>query len=144
MTPDDRTRRWLQDLRAFGEQAAYVVAQGRDRYAEDSAYGALLRNAGERILIKVATVVERLPEEFTSAHPDVEWTKITRMRNLVAHHYDHVDDDLLWAALARRVPALIAQLDRDRDDQSGPATDACTDPAADASAGTGAPFDDAY
>jgi len=108
---DDRTERWLRDLRSFGEQAAYVVAQGRERYVEDSAYGALLRNAGERVLIKVATVVERLPEEFTNAHPGVEWDKITRMRNLVAHHDDHVDDDLLWAALERRIPALVSQLD---------------------------------
>jgi uncharacterized protein with HEPN domain len=103
--------RWLADLRSFGEQAAYVVAQGKDQYLEDSPRGALLRNAGERILIKVATVVERLPEDFKAGHEGVEWVKIVRMRNLVAHHCDHVDDDLLWAALSRRVPALIKRLD---------------------------------
>jgi len=111
VTPDERTERWLSDLRSFGQQAAYVVAQGRDRYLEDSPDGTLLRNAGERILIKVATVVERLPDEFKAEYPDVEWEKIARMRNLVAHHYDHVDDDLLWAALSRRIPALIDQLE---------------------------------
>jgi uncharacterized protein with HEPN domain len=109
--PDDRTQRWLRDLRSFGEQAAYLVALGSDEYMEDSPRGALLRNAGERILIKVATVVERLPDEFKAANPDIEWVKITRMRNLVTHHYDHVDDDLLWAAFSRRIPDLINQLD---------------------------------
>ena len=113
MTTDERTERWLSDLRSFGEQAAYVVGQGRDDYLADSPDGALLRNAGERILIKVATVVERLPDEFKAAHPDVEWSKIARMRNLVAHHYDHVDDDLLWKALSVRIPDLIEQLDKE-------------------------------
>jgi len=107
---DEHSERWLTDLRSFGEQAAYIVAQGRDRYLEDSPAGALLRNAGERVLIKVATAVERLPDEFKAGHPDVEWEKIMRMRNLVAHHYDHVDDDLLWAALNRRIPDLINRL----------------------------------
>ncbi len=78
--PDNRTDRLLQDLRSFAEQAAYIVGQGRDAYLEDSPNGALLRNAGERILIKVATVVERLPDEFKNANPGIEWVKIMRMR----------------------------------------------------------------
>jgi uncharacterized protein with HEPN domain len=103
---DNRVDRYLDDLRSFGDQAAYIVAQGRSEHIAATARGTMLRNAGERVLIKVATVVERLPDEFTSAHPEIEWAKIRRMRNLVAHHYDHVDD-LLWAALSRRIPDLV-------------------------------------
>lgn len=43
--------------------------------------GALLRNAGERILIKVATVAEKLPSAFKNRYPDVDWQGINRMRN---------------------------------------------------------------
>ncbi len=32
------------------------------------------------------------------------------MRNLVAHHYDKVNDDLLWRALTVRIPGLITSL----------------------------------
>ena len=32
------------------------------------------------------------------------------MRNLVAHHYDKTNDDLMWQALTGRVPDLIRQL----------------------------------
>jgi len=31
------------------------------------------------------------------------------MRNLVAHHYDKVNDDLLWQALTVRIPALLTE-----------------------------------
>lgn len=59
---------------------------------------------------RAALVAAALPQEFTSAHPDVDWTAISRMRNLVAHHYDQVNDDLMWSALAVRVPAMLAAL----------------------------------
>lgn len=65
------------------------------------------------MLIKVATVVEKLPDEYKAVHGDVAWVAISRMRNLVAHHDDKVNDDLMWAALASRVPALLAALGLD-------------------------------
>ena len=109
---DDRIRRRLDDLARFGAEAAHVVGKGRDAYLAADPEGALLRNAGERILIKVATVAEKLPEEFKAEHPDVDWVGLNRMRNLVAHHYDKVNDDLVWQALTVRVPSLVAALER--------------------------------
>lgn len=106
----DRLARRLDDLARIGAEAAYLVGKGRAAYLADTLDGALLRNAGERILIKVATVAEKLPEDFKLAHPEVDWVGINRMRNLVAHHYDKVNDDLLWQAISVRVPHLIAAL----------------------------------
>nr|WP_281497447.1 HepT-like ribonuclease domain-containing protein [Ornithinimicrobium sp. F0845] len=97
-------------MTAFAREAEHVVAQGRDRYLADDADGALLRNAGERVLIKVATVVEKLPDSFRQSHPNVPWVAIMRMRNLVAHHYDKVNADLMWTALTTRIPGLAREL----------------------------------
>lgn len=112
MTPQQpgRVEDWLGDLAGFGADAAYLVAWGREAYLADTAQGRLLRNAGERLLIKVATVVERLPDEFKAGYPDIEWAHINRMRNLVAHHYDKVNDDLMFVTLRRDVPALLERL----------------------------------
>jgi len=110
MTDPDKLTRLLGDMVSFGEQAAYVTSAGYAAYAADDPAGSVLRNAGERILIKVATVVERLPDDFKDSHPEVAWRNIARMRNLVAHHYDHVDDDLVWNALAILIPALVRDI----------------------------------
>lgn len=107
---DDRVSRRLTDLAVFVAEAAYLADKGRDAYVADTMDGALLRNAGERILIKIATVAEKLPEDFKADYPDVDWAGINRMRNLVAHHYDKVNDDLLWQALTVRIPHLGATL----------------------------------
>ena len=109
---EERVRRRLSDLARFGDEAAHVVGKGREAYLADDLDGALLRNAGERILIKVATVAEKLPTEFKEQHPDVDWTGLNRMRNLVAHHYDKVNDDLIWQALSVRLAELVAALGR--------------------------------
>ncbi len=104
---DDRIQRRLDDLAQIGAEAEYLVSKGRQAYLADTMDGAMLRNAGERILIKAATVAERLPDGFKADHPDVDWSGINRMRNLVAHHYDKVNDDLLWETLNVRIPDLI-------------------------------------
>lgn len=107
---DERVRRRLQDLAEFAADAAYTVGLGLDAYLEDSPYGRVLRNNGRHILIQVATVVEKLPETFTSEFPGVDWVAIGRMRNLIAHHYDQVNDRLVYSALATRIPELSATL----------------------------------
>lgn len=107
---DGRVERRLGDLAVFVHEAAYLTSKGREAYLADSMDGALLRNAGERILIKVATVAERLPQAFKDSHRDVDWQGLNRMRNLVAHHYDRVSHDLVWAALSVRIPELGSRL----------------------------------
>jgi len=108
---DDRIRRRLEDLVAFGGDAAHTVELGIDAYLADTADGRLLRHSGRHIVIQIATVAEKLPEDFKQSHPGVEWVAIARMRNLIAHHYDKVDDRLVFTTLQRRIPALLRALD---------------------------------
>lgn len=107
---EERIADWLADLMSFGDDSAYLVSQGKEGYLADTPHGRLLRNAGERLLIKVATAVERLPQEFKAGYPDVEWNAIQRMRNLVAHQCALVNHDLMWVTLQRDIPALIDRL----------------------------------
>jgi uncharacterized protein with HEPN domain len=110
----ERVRRRLQDLADFGADAAYTVRLGIEAFVEDSPHGRVLRNNGRHILIQVATVVEKLPAAFKDERGDIDWVAIGRMRNLIAHHYDHVDDRLVFSALATRIPDLVGRLGLDR------------------------------
>lgn len=100
----------MQDLADFGADAAYTVSLGLDAYPADSREARVLRHSGRHILIQVATVVEKLPDDYKNAHPTVDWVAIGRMRNLIAHHYDRVDDRLVFTALASRIPKLMRDL----------------------------------
>ncbi|MGJ9412649.1 DUF86 domain-containing protein [Aeromicrobium sp. CF4.19] len=107
---DVRVQRRLGDLADFGADAAYTVSLGIDAYLADSPHGRVLRNNGRHILVQVATVAEKLPDDFTAAHHQIDWVAIGRMRNLIAHHYDKVDDQLVFSALQRRIPDLLNRL----------------------------------
>lgn len=100
----------MADLARMGALAAEIVDRGAQRYLEPGFDGQILRAAGRHLIVQVSTVVQRLPADFKAAHPGVEWTKIQRMRNLVAHHYDLVQDEFVWEALRRRIPQLIDDL----------------------------------
>lgn len=106
MNGDAKLHRLLADLTTFIDEATYLTAKGRDAYLATDAEGRLLRNAGERILIKIATVAEKLPDDYKNTHPQAEWHGLKRMRDLAAHHYDRVNDELMWQALAVRIPRL--------------------------------------
>ena len=106
---DGRVQRLLEDPARIGAEDDYLVGKGRTAYLAETMDGAVLRNAGERILMKAAIVAEKLPDVYKDRHAGVDWAGINRMRNLEAHD-DKVNDDLLWQALTVRIPALLTEL----------------------------------
>ena len=106
----ERIQRHLSDLARMGKLAAGIVGKGQEAYLEDSLDGQILRAGGREQVVEVATVVERLPDSFKAEYPAIEWVKIQRMRNMVAHHYDRVQDDFVWETLRTRIPGLLRDL----------------------------------
>lgn len=96
----DRTVAILKDLIRLTDTAARLVARGKSVYDSDEA----VRLAAEAILHKIGEAVARLPDGFVAAHPDVAWRSMKATRNIVAHQYDQVDYEIIWNALARRLP----------------------------------------
>lgn len=106
----ERTALRLTDLARMGELAAGIVSKGQDAYLEDSLDGQILRAAGREQVVEVATVVEKFPDAFKAQHPAIEWVKIQRMRDMVAHRCDTVQDGFVWETLRTRLPALLREL----------------------------------
>ncbi|MFD6176395.1 MULTISPECIES: HepT-like ribonuclease domain-containing protein [unclassified Isoptericola] len=110
-----RTRRWLGDLVDHAATVERLVDRGKDAYDADE----MLRYAAEDLLIRLGECVSRIDRDdraFVDAHPDLELRRIKDARNVIAHGYDVVDTELLWAILsvnipevARRVADLLAQ-----------------------------------
>jgi uncharacterized protein with HEPN domain len=97
----DRIVAILNDLIRFTDTASRLVARGKNVYDSDEA----VRLAAEAILHKIGEAVARLPDEFVAAHPDVAWRSMKATRNIVAHKYEQVDYEIIWNALAHRLPA---------------------------------------
>lgn len=99
-----RTCAVLRDVVTFTDMAARLVGRGRAAYDRDEMH----RLAAEAIAHRIGEAVARLSEEFIADHPDIEWSKIKGMRNIVAHDYARIDHEIVWNALADRMPDLRA------------------------------------
>ncbi|WP_166844741.1 DUF86 domain-containing protein [Isoptericola sp. BMS4] len=106
---NERTRRWLEDLVDHAAAAKRLVARGKDAYDADE----MLRYAAENLLIRLGECVSRIDRDdpaFVDAHPDLELRRLKDARNVIAHGYDIVDAELLWAILSTNIPNVARQV----------------------------------
>lgn len=70
----------------------------------------LLRSAVERQLLILGEAVRRLEAlDGTIAARISEHRRIIGLRNIMAHGYDAVDDDVVWQVVTQKLPLLRAE-----------------------------------
>ena len=69
------------------------------------------RAAFERVMEVLGEAVKRLPPDLTARYPAVDWRGIAGMRDRVSHGYDAIDYGLLWQAVEKLVPGLLATVE---------------------------------
>ena len=55
---------------------------------------------------QIGKLVKRLSPDLTEEFNDVDWHEIAKMRDFVAHRYQHMVQQLLWEGMNSEVPAL--------------------------------------
>ena len=109
-------RLYLNDMIEACEKLVLCI-EGRDRATLEAdwvRYDAVLRNL--EILGEAAKGVS---ESVRLAQASVPWRKIGAMRDIVIHHYFGLDKDAIWDAVKNRVPGLLEELRRIRDEAEG-------------------------
>lgn len=70
-------------------------------------------NAVIRSLEVLGEATKRIPDDFRSKHPEIPWSKMCGMRDVLIHDYMGVDLMTVWKAVQERLPELkplLAQL----------------------------------
>lgn len=105
-------RRYLQDMLDYLDDVQNFTTGGR---------GALLSDrktlfAVIRAYEVIGEIVKRLSESLRDANPQIDWRKLMTFRDFLAHNYDRVVLENVWAAvedapnLRAAVAALLASL----------------------------------
>ena len=71
-------------------------------YETDMAY----QYACSMCIIQIGELVGQLSDELKSKRPEVSWKLIKDMRNLFAHDYARVDNEIVWDTLKNSIPDL--------------------------------------
>lgn len=92
----------------------YVESMSAEEFQKDEkTFDAVVRN-----LEIIGEASKRLPAEVTSRIPDVDWRKVAGLRDVLAHAYFGIDEDVLWDVVSNKVPEL-ARFVRQLLDRSG-------------------------
>lgn len=66
----------------------------------------MLFSACVRQLEIVGEAANQLTDDIIANNPDVEWRKITGLRNMLIHEYFGLDDKLIWSIIENNIPDL--------------------------------------
>ncbi len=54
----------------------------------------------------IGEAIKNIYVEVRENYPDVEWRQIMAMRNVIAHEYWGVDEQVVWSAIKKNLPEL--------------------------------------
>jgi len=60
----------------------------------------------------IGEAARRVSSETKKKHPNLPRREMTGMRNLVIHEYDAVDLSIVWDTVHKKLPALVAELEK--------------------------------
>lgn len=76
---------------------------------DEKTYDAVVRN-----LEIIGEAAKNIPDGFRSLTPEVDWRKVAGLRDILAHAYFGIDDDILWDIIEHKVPQLLAVIRKAR------------------------------
>ena len=93
----------LEDmLEATGKIVSYTSGMSFDNFiADDKTADAVVRN-----FEIIGEAANRIPDDFKLAHPEMEWRRMTGLRNRIIHEYFGVDFATVWKIKEENVPEL--------------------------------------
>ncbi|MCX5758474.1 MAG: DUF86 domain-containing protein [Candidatus Hydrogenedentes bacterium] len=108
MPPDEQDAAYLLDMLHHARGILRAVdTRTHDDYLDDED----LRLLVERRVLIIGEAAHHVSQEFKDGHPQIPWHKIVGQRNILAHAYGEIDDEIMWDAATISVPELVRFLE---------------------------------
>ena len=83
-----------ETIERFGED--YTI------FVKDSVY----KNATALCVLQIGELTTNLTDDFKQTYTGMPWAQIKALRNIVAHNYGRIDDEILWETITSDIPNL--------------------------------------
>jgi uncharacterized protein with HEPN domain len=100
-------RLFLEDIQ-FGCKKILRYTAGmefNDFVLNELTYDAVIRN-----LEIIGEAARNVPSEICEKHPEVEWRAMAALRNIVAHEYFGVKEEIIWEIVSNKIGPLLNQV----------------------------------
>jgi len=93
----------LEDILECAEKiSTYLEKVEKASFMENG----MLQDAVIRNLEIIGEAAKGLPEAFRDQHEEIQWRKISALRNILAHAYFGIDNEVVWDLATKEVPLL--------------------------------------
>jgi len=87
----------------------YTKGMSKDNFLSDrKTQQAVLMNL--MVLGEATALLRNEHPDFVAGHPEVEWSKIRGMRNILAHEYWAINMGIVWETAISKIPMLHGTL----------------------------------
>lgn len=84
----------------------YTQALTFEEFVEDEkTFDAVILN-----LQIIGEAVKNIPQEIRDHSPHIEWRKIAGLRDILAHAYFQIENEIVWDIVKNKVPVLSEQI----------------------------------
>jgi uncharacterized protein with HEPN domain len=114
-------RLYLDDIVASCSKIQrYVKEMAFEEFVTDErTFDAVIRN-----LQIIGEACKNIPQDVRDRTPQIEWRKIAGLRDILAHAYFQIENEIVWDIVQNKIDALKEQveglLENDFNDQSTP------------------------
>jgi uncharacterized protein with HEPN domain len=97
----------LLDVLTHGRRAIRAAKQ-KDAFLRDE----IAQSAVAYCISVMGEAVKRLSPEFQRRHPEVNWSDIAKMRDLLVHAYHRVDWNVVWNTVTTSIPETLCLIEK--------------------------------
>ena len=95
----------LESIRAIEEYSANIDKEELEK-------SRMIQSAIIREIEIIGEAVKNIPQNVKEKHKEIEWKKISGMRDVIVHGYFGVDLDAVWNVIKRDLPILKKQIEK--------------------------------
>ena len=98
-------------LRHNLDESDFLIRECENIKLEDFINNEVLLRASSRSLEIIGEAVKNISSEFKINHKDIQWKKISGLRDKLIHNYFGVNWDIVWNVIKHHIPKLKKQLE---------------------------------
>ena len=102
----------LEYLRHMLDEAVYILEVSNELEKPQIVEDETLKRAIVRSIEIIGQATKKVPDDFRSKYPQIDWRAMAGMRDKLIHDYFGIDYDIVWDVVKNKMPALKTNLER--------------------------------